>query len=508
MAKDDAMLLITCACGQKMKVPPDAVGKVAKCVKCGKKIKITADAVAPLDTGSEPPKHAAQGTPPQESPPPSADKPREVGAVLVALKEAGLVSDAALAEVSLVQHDLPRSTWELFLQLGHVSSKDFHSLMSKVGKVTSIDLKNYNIPKEVIDFVPEDIVKERILFPVDKLGKLLTIAMPCPIDVDSISRVEEATGLKVKTMVCTLDEIQKLILSYYPSHGGRGMYDDAFSKELAKDFGELVDGNAVAARILELDSLAPLSETAAKLEAACSNGEGALEESTQIVLSNPISAALLLNVANSAAYGFPKRVDNIPLATALLGPETVASVIKEFGPRDYAEGGDAFDFGAAWKRAQFCCSAAHVIATTIESQRGQAAETAALLHQIGRIALLSAAPHSYAQVTKGLKGEELANKEERVFGLSHMEAGYMLARRWNLPPGITEPLRWHRNPDGATKSKEIVSIVAIACRMTDAMEVETAPVFDKDESPLQALHLSEVKVSNIFKETVASFNGS
>ena len=83
----------------------------------------------------------------------------------------------------------------------------------------------------------------------------------------------------------------------------------------------------------------------------------------------------------------------------------------------------------------------------------------------------------------------------------------MLARRWNLPPGITEPLRWHRNPEGASKSKEVVSIVSIACKMTDAVEAGSDPVIGKDDSALQALHLSEVKASNIYKATVASFNG-
>ena len=500
------MLLIACACGQKMKVPPDAIGKVAKCVKCGETIKISAVSATPMGKEAAPKDAAGTGTS-QTGSPPAADAPREVGPVMQVLKEAGLLREEALAEVSLVQRDLPRSVWELLLQLGHLSGEDFHALMSKAAGAATIDLKNYNIPKEVVDFVPEDIVKERVLFPVDKLGKLLTIAMPCPVDVESVSMVEDATGLKVKTMVCTVDEIQKLIQSYYPAQGGRGLYDDSFSKELAKDFGELVEGNAVAARILETNSLAPSSETAAQLESACSNGAGTLEESTRSMLADPVSAALLLNVANSAAYGLPKRVDNVPLAVALLGVETMAKVIKDFGPRDYAEGGGAFDYATAWKRARFCCSAAHAIAMTLDSQRAQAAQTAGLLHEIGRFALLSAAPSSYAQVTKGLRGEELVNKEERVYGMSHMEAGYMLARRWNLPPGITEPLRWHRDPDGASKSKEVVSIVALACRMTDALEAGTDPVLEKDDSAMQALHLTEVKAANIYKEAVAAFKG-
>lgn len=97
------------------------------------------------------------------------------------------------------------------------------------------------------------------------------------------------------------------------------------------------------------------------------------------------------------------------------------------------------------------------------------------------------------------------DREERVFGLSHMEAGYMLARRWNLPPGITEPIRWHREPEAASKSREVVSIVSVACRMTDALEVGTEPVFEKEDSGLQALHLSEVKAANIFKQAVSAF---
>ena len=37
------MLVLTCQCGQKMKVPPESVGKQCKCVKCAEAVTITED---------------------------------------------------------------------------------------------------------------------------------------------------------------------------------------------------------------------------------------------------------------------------------------------------------------------------------------------------------------------------------------------------------------------------------------------------------------------------------
>lgn len=77
-------------------------------------------------------------------------------------------------------------------------------------------------------------------------------------------------------------------------------------------------------------------------------------------------------------------------------------------------------------------------------------------------AFSEAMPELYTKVQKGLNGAELMLAEEAEIGLSHTEAGYVLADYWGLPIDIVEPIRFHHKPELATTAKEATAIVAIA----------------------------------------------
>lgn len=53
MAQDTAELLITCGCGQKMKLQAAAMGKTVTCVKCGEHVKISAESAPSLNSAPD-----------------------------------------------------------------------------------------------------------------------------------------------------------------------------------------------------------------------------------------------------------------------------------------------------------------------------------------------------------------------------------------------------------------------------------------------------------------------
>jgi putative nucleotidyltransferase with HDIG domain len=77
--------------------------------------------------------------------------------------------------------------------------------------------------------------------------------------------------------------------------------------------------------------------------------------------------------------------------------------------------------------------------------------TAALLHDIGRLGLLSAYPAEYEHIVAeaNWQPDDLLSIERERFGVDHVEAGVWLARRWNLPESIVEVIaRHHEKPTG------------------------------------------------------------
>lgn len=489
---DGETIVVTCSCGQRMKAPRAAIGKSAACVKCGEPILIQDDSAAPPSPGS-----AAQRAP--ESSDRGAPPTPASGSVMDTLKKEGLVTDEALREVELLRKDLDWTDWEALIESGWVSQNDFMKVMSSAN-VARIDLKNYNIPTDVVDFVPKELIKRGRLFPVDKLGKMLTIAMACPLDRAMIEEVASATGFKIKVMLAPLDELNRTINYYYPVVRGQAAYADAFSKELDKEFAEIAGENVVCARVYDADPPAPFESTVNALQGM---GKAPLEEIRDTLAGDPVTSLMILSVANSAAYGMPKRVDNLALAAAVMGAPALVAASRVAPGVDYFSRNGAFDYEKFWKRSLICAKASELIAETQRSQRQLTAYTAGLVHGVGRLAMLEALPNSYAQLTAGLSGQELLETERRLFRVAHPEIGYIVVRKLNLPTGITESVRYHRDFENATKSTEVTASVGLAAAIADAYERGTKPSFDDETALLGKLSMTPAQAAEIAQQASA-----
>ncbi len=501
MAQDATMLLITCSCGQRMKVPAEALGKTATCVKCGERLRITVETTDPSGPALNPGARSSEAEIERDGP-----APKGMDAVHV-LRQHGLVDAAAIEEATLIQQDTPKKIWDLLIELGYVAVEDFHAIMAKQKGIANIDLLNYHIPKDVVEVVPADVARRGVLMPVDKLGKLLTLAMACPLDVEIIREVEAYTGLKVKPMLSTLDALKSTIASHYPLDNELPTPEDAAAQELRREFGVLLEKSEAARRIFSIESLAPCAQTAAHLKSIAEEQKNGstLKAITEIIATDPVATALLLRVSNSEAYGFSKRVDSLGLACTLLGPAAVCAVVDAVAPSDYVSQSDGFDYEALWRRAQFCSEAAQSIASTMNSQLAITAYTAALLHEIGRLALLHAMPKSYPGITRGKNGPERAVAEARAYHLTAAEAGYLLTRSWNMPLSVTEPIRYQREPRQAKHAREVTPIVTLAVLMADAHEVgASSPNLNKADTIIARLGLSRSVLGEIYADTLSN----
>lgn len=81
--------------------------------------------------------------------------------------------------------------------------------------VPHLKVDKYEIRKKALDTVSREDAVHYSVFPVDKLGSLLTLAMVNPLDADTIRALESKTGLDIKRVVATRSEIQQGIEKYY-----------------------------------------------------------------------------------------------------------------------------------------------------------------------------------------------------------------------------------------------------------------------------------------------------
>lgn len=140
----------------------------------------------------------------------------------------GATADAILAEATAQK----RPFTEVLVKKGIATESELLALIARAANVPPIDLSKVTINKEVLESVPEDVAREYGIFPVDKIGSLITIAVANPFDVLKLDDIRIITGCQLRTVVSTAEEIEKLRSKGYQREtesvdGILGSFDDA-----------------------------------------------------------------------------------------------------------------------------------------------------------------------------------------------------------------------------------------------------------------------------------------
>ncbi len=63
--------------------------------------------------------------------------------------------------------------------------------------------------------VPGEFAKTNQVVPIDRFRNILTVAMLCPLDDAALQSLEETTGLEVRPILCSEDDVRASIHRYY-----------------------------------------------------------------------------------------------------------------------------------------------------------------------------------------------------------------------------------------------------------------------------------------------------
>lgn len=133
------------------------------------------------------------------------------------LLDAGVIDELQLDEAVRRQKHTGGKMVDTLIYLGHMDSKQFVEFLARQPGVPSISLKHCHISDEILGLIPVEYVIKHEVFPIDRMGKLLTVGMVCPLDQKAIGELEEVTGLKVKPLLCSNREVGEAIARYYHS---------------------------------------------------------------------------------------------------------------------------------------------------------------------------------------------------------------------------------------------------------------------------------------------------
>lgn len=127
----------------------------------------------------------------------------------------GLITEGQLKNALEVQEGQGGRILDRLVTLGYVSAQTVSTFLARQPGVSSIVLSNCRVRRELLPLIPREFARSRQVFPIDRLGRLLTVGMVCPLDEATIRELEAITGLRVKPMLCSPACISKAIARHY-----------------------------------------------------------------------------------------------------------------------------------------------------------------------------------------------------------------------------------------------------------------------------------------------------
>ncbi|WP_243360759.1 HDOD domain-containing protein [Fundidesulfovibrio terrae] len=193
--------------------------------------------------------------------------------------------------------------------------------------------------------------------------------------------------------------------------------------------------------------------------------------------ADPAVSVRVLRHANSAGFNRSESISDIRQAAMFLGTDIVCNLalcvcVREELLKSF-ESGDT-PVREIWRHSLACACAAKLLAERCRPRLSGAAFAAGLLHDCGKLALLSAEGENYAALLgdEFLVGNLLVKAEQEAFGADHCLAGKWLLERWMLPEAFIESAWMHHQHASALLGVGEASVVSLIVALADRLSHE------------------------------------
>jgi diguanylate cyclase (GGDEF)-like protein len=227
--------------------------------------------------------------------------------------------------------------------------------------------------------------------------------------------------------------------------------------------------NAALEKVFACPNLPTLPAVAMKVLELTNRPDVQLKQVAAVIEHDQAIATKVLRTINSSFYALSRRCGSIQQAIALLGLQTVKGLVLGFSLAKSIDGGGdkdiSFDFITYWRRCMYTAASARHIATLTRKCDPEEAFVAALVQDIGMVALYRALGDKYLQTidSAGKDHRRLAIMERKALEIDHATIAGEMTRRWRFPENIVDAVRFHHGSQSASvDSMQLARTVELA----------------------------------------------
>ncbi len=213
---------------------------------------------------------------------------------------------------------------------------------------------------------------------------------------------------------------------------------------------DLLNNESLKKLILQLGSLPSIPTVYANLQRAIRDPEVSMDEVAGIIEQDIAMSAKVLHIVNSAFFGLYSRVDSPSRAVKLLGLDTVKALV--LGVEVFTQTKlppELFSAEDLWRHSMTVGAMAKKITEQVSDDQELIGNAflAGILHDIGKLVLVSLLPDKYREVKRVAEAGEmtLRQAECRIFNGSHGAVGAFLIGLWGFTNPVLEAIGFHHN---------------------------------------------------------------
>ncbi len=238
-----------------------------------------------------------------------------------------------------------------------------------------------------------------------------------------------------------------------------------------------------------------------KVNEAVNNPRSSMKDISNIISDDPGLTSRLLQVVNSAFYGFPTKIETVSRALFIVGTQQIRDLALATSIMSLFKGipEDLVSMESFWKHSVACGVAAKIIATYRRERNVGRFFVAGIVHDIGRLILYKRAPKESRTALLACKenSELLYSVEKRIIGVDHCEAGRALLEFWNLPQNLDEVVAYHHCPKSASFHPVDTAIVHVADIIAHGLQFGTSGEIFVPPLDRKAWELLDLPISSL-----------
>ncbi|MCP4644151.1 MAG: Flp pilus assembly complex ATPase component [bacterium] len=163
---------------------------------------------------------------------------RRLGDVLL---EQDLITQEQLQECLGLQRSSGQSLAHILVERGYLAEEDLVVTLSEQLGMPHIRVANYNIPKEVLNEIPETLARQYQMLPVSVTGDVLTVAMADPLNIMALDDLRMLTSYEIEPVVAVESELIEAIDRHYGGQQSAELYNELVASDDSQDGLEVVE---------------------------------------------------------------------------------------------------------------------------------------------------------------------------------------------------------------------------------------------------------------------------